>query len=208
MGSYKTHGLKNLSAIKTLNNRTDIIVINADKGGTVTILNLNDNINDANKPTNDPLHYKELVYDANTINYMIEAFKIKQKIPASIADGFKSIRPKTPQLRLYHQKSYNNAFLNHLDKVPATESSTSYLVTLDVKSLYSNITNDEGIEIVKAPLQKAGNKVTLVIVALLWAILTLSLSMENITSNYLVWQWEQRWELCTTYRRVSRVWRP
>ena len=176
--------------IETLKNRTDIM-INADKGGAVTILDLNDYINNANKQLNDPSRYKELMYDptlthANTINDTIEAFKIKQKIPT---DCLKSIYPKTPQLRLplkihkpehpgrpivssinshsskiseyvdYHlqpevlkTKSYTkdtNDFLNHLDKIPATVSKNSYLVTLDVKSLYVNIPNVEGNEIVK-----------------------------------------------------------
>ena len=71
-------------AIKTLKNRTDIIMINADKGRAVTILDLTDYINNANKQLNDPSRYKELIYDptlthANTINDTIEAFKIKQK---------------------------------------------------------------------------------------------------------------------------------
>ena len=175
-------------------------MINADKRGAVTILNLKVYINDANKQLNDPLRYKELIYDptlthANTINDTIEAFKIKQKIPTSIADGLKSIYPKTPQLRLlpkihkpehpgrpivssinshsskisayvdYHLqpevlkiKSYTkdtNYFLNHLDKIPAAESKNSYLVTSDVKSLYSNIPNDEGIEVVKTTFAKS-----------------------------------------------------
>ena len=74
-------------------------MINADKGGAVTILNLKVYINDANKQLNDPLHYKELIYDptlthANTINDTIEAFKIKQKIPTSISDGLKNIYTK------------------------------------------------------------------------------------------------------------------
>ena len=71
-------------------------------------------------------------------------------------------------------KSYTkdtNNFLNHFDKIPATVSKNSYLVTLDVKSLYSNIPNDEGIGIVRTTLQKAGNKVTSVIEAFLWLIL-------------------------------------
>ena len=68
MESNKTHGTKNLSkyelmAIKTLKNRTDIIMINADKGGAVTILDLNDYINNVNKQLNDPSRYKELIYD-------------------------------------------------------------------------------------------------------------------------------------------------
>ena len=46
--------------IKTLQNRT-YIMINADKGGAVTILDLKAYINDANKQLNDPLRYKELM---------------------------------------------------------------------------------------------------------------------------------------------------
>ena len=60
-------------------------------------------------------------------------------------------------LKIKSYTKFTNDFLNHLDKIPATESKNSYLVTLDVKSLYSNIPNDEGIEVVKTTLQKAGN---------------------------------------------------
>ena len=58
------HGPKNLSkyklsAIKTLKNCTDIIMINESKGEAVTILNLNH----ANKQLDDLLHYKQFIYD-------------------------------------------------------------------------------------------------------------------------------------------------
>ena len=73
-------------------------------------------------------------------------------------------------------KSYikdTNYFLNHLDKVPTNISKDSYLVTLDVKSLYTSIPNEEGIDIIKDTLHKNKSKLTQVITAFLWLILTL-----------------------------------
>ena len=211
-------------ALASLSERTDIIIINADKGGAVTILNIEDYINDANKQLNDPLQYKELIYDptvahAKTINDTIDLFKAQQKLPKQVAEGLKCIHPKTPSLRLppkvhkpnhpgrpivssidshsskiseyvdFHLqpevpkiKSYikdTNDFLNQLEKVPADKSGNSYLVTLDVRSLYSNIPNEEGVNIIKETLQKAKSKVTSVIIAFLWLILTLN----NFTFN-------------------------
>ena len=48
-------------------------------------------------------------------------------------------------------KSYKDTkdFLNHLHKVPTNISKNSYLVTLDVNSLYTYIPNEEGINISK-----------------------------------------------------------
>ena len=60
-------------------------------------------------------------------------------------------------------KSYikdTNDFLNHLEKIPASTSRNSYLVTLDVRYLYSNIPNAEGIEVTKATLQREKSKLT------------------------------------------------
>ena len=65
-------------------------------------------------------------------------------------------------------------FLNHLDKVPTNISKNSYLLTLDVNSLYTSITNEEGINIIKDVLHKNKSKCTQVITAFLWLILTLN----------------------------------
>ena len=87
------------------------------------------------------------------------------------------LQPEVLKIKSYIKDT--NSFLNHLNKIPATQSANSYLVTLDVKSLYSNIPNEEGIDVIKKTLNKAKSKVTSVIVAFLWLILTLN----NFTFN-------------------------
>ena len=74
--------------------------------------------------------------------------------------------------------------MNELEIVPAPESKDSYLVTLDVKSLYTNIPNEEGIEVIKNLLQQKQSKLTKVITAFLWLILTLNNFIFNST-HYL-----------------------
>ena len=146
-------------AIKTLKNRTDIIMINADKGGAVPILDLNDYINNANKQLNDPSRYKELIYDptlthANTINDTIEAFKIKQKIPTSIADGLKSIYSKTPQLRLppkihkpEHPGSHSSKISEYVDYhlQPEVLKTKSYIK--DTNDFLNHLMFGRGVEV-------------------------------------------------------------
>ena len=75
-------------------------------------------------------------------------------------------------------------FLNELDQVPASESKDSYVVTLDVRSLYTNIPNEEGVNVIKKQLQRNQSKVTTVITAFLWLIPTLNNFIFNGT-NYL-----------------------
>ena len=79
---------------------------------------------------------------------------------------------------------YTKHFLNELDQVPASESNDSYLITLDVRSLYTNIPNEEGVNVIKNLLQVNQSKVMAVITAFLWLILALNNFIFNVT-NYL-----------------------
>ena len=72
-----------------------------------------------------------------------------------------------------------NHFLTELEKIPTSQSKESHLVTLDVRSLYTNIPNEEGINVIKNLLHRTRNKLTTVITAFLWLILTLN----NFTFN-------------------------
>ena len=92
-------------ALQQLRQKNDIIIIKADKGGAVTILNLEDYTTDAYKQFNNTQCYKKLTYDpteqhAKTINNTIDMFKANQKLREKIADGLKSHNPKTPTLKL------------------------------------------------------------------------------------------------------------
>ena len=216
-------------ALMQLQKRDDIVIINADKGGAITILDADQYVKEANRQLADTNNYKKLNYNpttehANTVNTTIDLFKTQHKIPEKIADGLKVPKPKTPMLKLppkvhkeghpgrplvssidsptskiseyvdFHLqpftetiKSYikdTNHFLTELDKIPAAQSKESYLVTLDVRSLYTNIPNEEGISVVKNLLQRKQSKLTTVITAFLWLILTLNNFIFNGT-NFL-----------------------
>ena len=90
-------------ALKALQERDDIIIINADKGGAITILNTEDYIKEANRQLSDPNCYQKLQHNpttehASTVNSTIDVFKAQQKIPEKIAKGLKVQNPKTLSL--------------------------------------------------------------------------------------------------------------
>ena len=216
-------------ALQDLQKRDDIIIINADKGGAITILDTKDYVKEANRQLSDTSCYQKLQYNpttehASTVNSTIDVFKNQQKIPERIAEGLKVKSPKTPTLKLppkvhkeghpgrplvssidsptskiseyvdFHLQPFTktikshikdtNHFLNELQKIPEAQSKDCYLVTLDVRSLYTNIPNDEGINVIKNLLQRNQSKLTTVITAFLWLILTLNNFIFNGT-NYL-----------------------
>ena len=49
-------------------NRNDIIICNADKGGAVVIIDIDDNIKEAMQQLSDTKHYKELHNDPTTLH--------------------------------------------------------------------------------------------------------------------------------------------
>ena len=216
-------------ALLDLQKRDDIIIINADKGGAITILDAKDYVKEANRQLSNPICYQKLPYNptteyAGTVNSTIDVFKDQHKISEKIAKGLKVTSPKTPTLKLppkvhkeghpgrplvnsidsptskiseyvdFHLQPFTdtikshikdtNHFLNELQKIPEAQSKDSYLVTLDVRSLYTNIPNDEGIKVIKDLLQQKQSKLTTVITAFLWLILTLNNFVFNAT-NYL-----------------------
>ena len=81
------------------------------------------------------------------------------------------LQPYTKDIKSYIKDT--NDFLNHLHKVLTNITKHSYLVTLDVNSLYTSIPNEEGINIIKDALHKNKSKFTQVITAFLWLILRL-----------------------------------
>ena len=92
-------------ALQDLQKRDDIIIINADKGGAITILDTKDYVKEANRQLSDTSCYQKLQYNpttehASTVNSTIDVFKNQQKIPERIAEGLKVKSPKTPTLKL------------------------------------------------------------------------------------------------------------
>ena len=82
-------------ALKDLSKRDDIIITNADKGGAVVIMDVNDYIREAKRQLNEPRNYKVLAKDPTTtnndlINQTIDRFTKEQLINENIANGLKN----------------------------------------------------------------------------------------------------------------------
>ena len=105
------------------------------------------------------------------------------------------LQPLAQQLPSYIKDTSH--FLRKLNTVNDTNSK-SILVTLDVKSLYTNIPNDEGITAVRNAISNSpNNKIsTKVIMSFLWLILTLSNFVFN-GINYLQKQGVTMGSICS-----------
>ena len=206
-------------AMEELAKRKDIIITNADKGGAVVIMDVEKYINEANRQLSDKRNYKKLQEDptlqhSNLVNDTIDRFKKENLLSKKLADGLKSVNPKTPKFYIspkihkennpgrpvinsinchtseisrfvdHHLQpvvreipSYikdTNDFINKIDNF--TVPPNSFLVTMDVKSLYTSIPNNEGIASVKKKYDHYPNKTipTKIITTFLALILTLN----------------------------------
>ena len=88
--------------LKDLSKRDGIIITNADKGGAVFIMDINDYIRVAKRQLNGPRNYKVLAKDPTTtnndlINQTIDRFTKEQLINDRIVNGWKNPSPRTPQ---------------------------------------------------------------------------------------------------------------
>ena len=93
--AYKEH-----AAIEELAKRKDLVTTNADKGGTVAIMDTDSYIKQANRQLSDQASYKQLTEDLTLqhnkmVNQTIERFKDEKVLPQKIADGLKVTNPKT-----------------------------------------------------------------------------------------------------------------
>ena len=89
-------------AMEELAKRKDIIITNADKGGAVVIMDVEKYINEANRQLSDKRNYKKLQEDptlqhSNLVNDTIDRFKKENLLSKKLADGLKSVNPKTPK---------------------------------------------------------------------------------------------------------------
>ena len=229
---WKTYNLsvEERLALQQLKQRKDIIIIKADKGGAVTILNPKDYITDVYKQLNNAQCYKKLMHDptyqhAKPINGTIDMFKANHNLPEK---GLKSHNPKTPMLKQppkvhkenhpgrpivssmnshstkisecmdYHLQHYTKDIKSYIKGTKTISSiiltklqpisKDNYLVTLDVKSLYTSIPNEEGINIIKDTLHKNKSKLMQVITAFLWLLSTLNNFIFN--NEHFLQSWE------------------
>ena len=205
--------------MEKLTKRKDIVITNADKGGAVVIMDMEKYINEANRQLSNKRNYKKLQKDptlqhSNLVNDAIDRFKKEKSLSNKLADGLKSVNPKTPKFYIspkihkennqgrpvinsinchtseisrfvdHHLQplvreipSYikdTNDFINKIDNFAVPPN--SFLVTMDVKSLYTSIPNNEGIASVKKKYDHYPNKTipTKIITTFLALILTLN----------------------------------
>ena len=216
--------------MQELQPRNDIVITNADKGGAVVILDVEDYIKDAERQLNNKENYRKIICDPTTANNepihkVISRFQKENLLSKNISEGLKTENPKTPHFYLkpkvhkegnlgtpvissinchtskiseyvdYHLQPIFKEIppnvqdttdflrkINQIDFVPEN----SYLVSLDVKSLYTNIPNAEGIKSIKTPLENYSNRTASakVITTFLALILTLNNFIFNC-KNYL-----------------------
>ena len=88
--------------------RDDIVIINADKGDAVVIMDVNDYIREAKPQLNEPRDYEVLAKDPTTtnndlINQTIDRFTKEQLINDNIANGLKNHHLEPPSFT-YLQK--------------------------------------------------------------------------------------------------------
>ena len=228
--SQKHKHIKNLSkkedeALQALMQRNDIIICNADKGGSCVIIDVDDYIKEGERQLTDQSFYKVLPSDPTKmhnelVQNVIESLQKKHLLEKKTAEYLKIHNPRTPLLYLlpkihkennpgrpvvssinchtskisefvdYHLQpivkslpSYvkdTSDFLKKLRNLPKNLPKETFLVTMDVKSLYTNIPNIEGIEAVKEHISITDiNLLKPAIVAFLQLILTLN----NFTFN-------------------------
>ena len=217
-------------ALSELKRRDDLIITKADKGGAVVIMDVKDYISEANRQLEDTTFYKKLKENPTTIhgeriNNTIDRFKTEGLLNEKVAEGLKSVEPRTSKFYLnpkihkkgnpgrpvidslnchstklskyvdFHLqpivkdlKSYtkdSTDTINKLRKIQGQIKKDDILVTMDVRSLYTNIPNDEGIQAVRQKLNESSSRIsTRVITTFLFLILTLNNFIFN-GINYL-----------------------
>ena len=89
-------------ALKELAERNDIVIIKADKGGAVVIIDVEDYVKEAEHQLNNKDAYKKLQYDptqthTRLVNDTISRFKNDKLITENIAKGLQVQQPETPK---------------------------------------------------------------------------------------------------------------
>ena len=195
---YSNLTIKERKAMQELQSRKSTVITNADKGGAVVILDVDDYVKVAERQLNNKENYRKINCDPTTVNNetihkVISRFQKENLLSKNISEELETENPKTPHFYLkpkvhkegnlgrpvissinchtskiseyddYHLQpiikeipSYvQNATdffrkINEINFVP----DNSYLVSLNIKSLYTSIPNAEGIKSVKTSLEK------------------------------------------------------
>ena len=216
-----------LNALNNLQNRSDLVITRADKGGAVVLLDTEAYIKEANRQLNDTDCYMKLTIDPTVIHtekvkHTLHNLKESQGLPKKFAENLIPNSTKTPNFYLLpkiHKKqtptpgrpvvnSINSPtsaiskyvdhhlqpivtqlpsyvkdttdFINKLEQI-RTAPKNCILVTMDVKSLYTNIPHNEGIEATKKFMSKHNLKPSLI--TIITTLLTLILTLNNFIFN-------------------------
>ena len=178
--------IKERQAMQELKSKNDIVITDADKGGAVLILDVEDYVKEAERQLSNKENYRKINYDLTTafnktIHKVISRFQKENLLSKIISEGLKKENLKTPHFYLnpnahkernpgrpvigsinchtskiseyvdYHFQpivkeipSYVLDTIDVLRKIKQTDfvPDNSYLVSLDAKSLYTNISNE------------------------------------------------------------------
>ena len=213
--------------LQQLNQRDDIIITKADKGGEIVIIDTDHYIREANRQLNNKDFFKKIPNDStesnrNKVNNTINEFELQRLLDDTSAKNLQTLEARTPnfymQLKIHKEgnpgrpvissvnchttkisryidnnlqphvqelESYVQDSTDLIKKVSTTDKvpQESFLVTMDVGTLYTNILNNEGINVVETKLKRT-NLPTKVIISFLKLILTLNNFIFNCT-NFL-----------------------
>ena len=94
-----------IKALQELQQRDDIILTKADKGGALVIMDVESYIQEAERQLSNETSYGKLISDptklhAERINTAINGFKLDGIITEKVATGLKTSNPKTPKFSL------------------------------------------------------------------------------------------------------------
>ena len=166
-------------ALNTLKNRTDMVIKPADKGGAFVIMDSKDYFAEGMRQLNERNYYQKLNHNPTEEHENLVNNTIDDLVSENVIDEETAIllRPKKSRTRSFtcSRKYIKKAcpimqelpsyikdtthFFQKIDEVGEISEDT-YMVTIDVKSLHTNIDNDEGLRAVEEELQKRPVKTT------------------------------------------------
>ena len=102
---YSNLTIKERKAMQELQFRKDIGITDADKGGAVVILDVEDYVKEAEKQLNNRENYRKINYDPTDVNNesihkAISRFQKENLLSKNISEGLKTENTKTPHFYL------------------------------------------------------------------------------------------------------------
>ena len=102
---YSNLTIKEKKAMQELQSRDDIVITDADKGGAVAILDVEDYFKEAERQLKNKQNYIKINYDPTTlsnetIHKVIWSFQKENLLSKNISEGLKTENPKTPHFYL------------------------------------------------------------------------------------------------------------